>query len=143
MKKCSRCQIEKPIDCFNKNKTKKDGFQTMCKECSRAKSRKYYYDNHDKHIGEVGKRKKKVILENRKMLFEFYKTHPCIDCGESDPLVLELDHLRDKDECVSRAVGTGWSKERIIKEINKCVVRCANCHRRKTAKDQGWYKDLM
>ena len=143
MKKCSRCQVEKPLECFNKNKTKKDGFQTMCKNCSRAKSKKYYISNLEKHKAETTKRKKKVIFENRKMLFEFYKTHPCVDCGESDPFVLELDHQKDKEKAVSKAVGSGWSKDRVIKEINKCEVRCANCHRRKTAKDQGWYKDLI
>jgi hypothetical protein len=143
MKQCSICKEEKSLDLFNKNKTKKDGYQTMCKPCSQARSRKYYRNNHDKHIAEIAKRKKKVINENRKLLFDFYKEHPCVDCGETDVYTLELDHLRDKDMEVSKAVGRGWSKERLVDEIAKCVVRCANCHRRKTGKQYGWYKGLI
>lgn len=143
MKNCNICKIEKPLSEFNKNKTKKDGYQTMCKGCSQARSRKYYKDNQKKHVVEITKRKKKVILENRKLLFDFYSTHPCIDCGETDVYALQLDHLRDKDMAVSKCVGRGWSKERLLKEIDKCVVRCASCHHKKTGKEQGWYKDLL
>jgi hypothetical protein len=34
--------------------------------------------------------------------------------------------------------GYGWN--RILAEIAKCQVRCANCHRRKTARDFKWFK---
>jgi hypothetical protein len=143
MKKCTKCHIEKDVSEFNKNKSKKDGLQTLCKECGREKSKSYYKDNHDKHIKEIGKRKKKVVNENRKILYEHYLANPCVDCGETDIYTLELDHQRDKDMAVSKAVGRGWCKQRLLDEIAKCVVRCANCHRKKTGKEQGWYKDLM
>jgi hypothetical protein len=143
MKQCSICKEEKSLDLFNKNKTKKDGYQTMCKPCSQARSRKYYKDNHDKQLKEVYKRKRKVVKEHRHFLFDFYKNNPCVDCGETDPIVLELDHQRDKVMEVSRMVNNGWSKNKVLDEIAKCEVRCANCHRRKTAKDQGWYKDIL
>ena len=57
--------------------------------------------------------------------------HPCVDCGEFDPLVLEFDHIRKKRKTISSLVRscTGW--EKILKEIARCEVRCANCHRRK------------
>ena len=66
----------------------------------------------------------------------------CADCGEKDPVVLEFDHVRDKEKDVSLLLAGGYSLERILKEIDKCVIRCANCHRRKTAKDQNWYVRL-
>jgi len=143
MKKCGICKEEKSLEFFNKNKSKKDGYQTMCKPCSQARSKKYYKDNHDKQLREVYKRKRRVINEHRKLLFNFYKTNPCLDCGETDPIVLELDHQRDKIMEVSKMIGQGWSTSKVLAEIAKCEVRCANCHRRKTAKDQGWYKDLL
>ena len=143
MKRCTKCKEEKALEFFNKNKGKKDGLQTMCKDCSRSRSKKYYKDNHAKQIVEVGKRKKKVIAENRRILYEHYLANPCIDCGETDVYALELDHTRDKDLAVSQAVGRGWSKERLLDEIAKCVVRCASCHRKKTGKEQGWYKDFL
>ena len=64
-------------------------------------------------------------------------TH-CIDCGESDPIVLDFDHQLDKKFCISRYRGHGIKA--LEGEIAKCVVRCSNCHRRKTAKDFGWYE---
>jgi hypothetical protein len=54
--------------------------------------------------------------------------------------VLEFHHLEDKDNEVSRLMGRGASLEALIREIKKCSVVCANCHRRITAQDRGWYK---
>ena len=68
----------------------------------------------------------------------YLKEHPCINCGESDPVVLDFDRLQDKKYNVSEMIGAFGLKS-VIKEINKCQVLCANCHRRKTAKDQNWY----
>ena len=88
---------------------------------------------------------KKVILENRRKLFDFYTNNACVDCGESNPIVLELDHRKgsEKHSEVSNMVGGGLSWATIEKEIEKCEVRCANCHRIKTAEQQGWYKDFL
>jgi hypothetical protein len=143
MRKCAICKVEKDESEYNKKSNRKDGLQVHCRECNRQRSRNYYKNNHDKQLKEVYKRKRRVINEHRKFLFDFYKKNPCVDCGETDPLVLELDHQRDKIMEVSRMISGGWSKQKVLDEIAKCEVRCANCHRRKTAKDQGWYKDFV
>jgi hypothetical protein len=56
----------------------------------------------------------------------------CAKCGETHPYCLEFHHEdpKKKDRAVSHAVHAGWSKERIIAEMAKCVVLCANCHRK-------------
>ena len=65
----------------------------------------------------------------------------CVDCGESDPVVLEFDHVvGEKLYNVANIVGTCLSLKTVKEELAKCAVRCANCHRRKTAKEQGWAK---
>lgn len=83
--------------------------------------------------------KKKIRLQGKALVFEYLKTHPCIDCGESDPVVLDLDHrdpsqkagsIADMVNRVHSSIAT------ITAEIEKCDVRCANCHRRKHAKDK-------
>ncbi len=77
---------------------------------------------------------------NRKFIYEYLQTHPCVDCGESDPIVLQLDHQGDKTANVSDLVKVGLT--RIKQEIEKCEVRCSNCHAMKTAKERGYYKWL-
>ncbi len=143
MKKCPKCQVEKTVDSFGKNKTKRDGLQTFCKDCA-AKYASGYYKKDDikkKHLLTVSERRRVVVQRNRELVLEHLQNNPCIDCGESDPIVLEFDHQKDKKMGVSRLILGGYQEKTILDEIAKCVVRCANCHRRKTAKDQGWFKN--
>jgi hypothetical protein len=144
-KKCCNCKELKILSEFNKNKAKKDGYNTICRVCSNLRSKKYYEDNVDHHKKVIAKRKKKILKEVRKKIFQYYKENPCVICGENDPIVLEFDHREKgtKIKEVSSLVGSGWGWETIKKEIEKCDVMCANCHRRKTAKDFGWYKDFL
>lgn len=76
---------------------------------------------------------------NRRYIFEYLLEHPCVDCGESNPLVLEFDHVRGKKRfSISSVMNSTYRIETIQKEIDKCEVRCANCHRRKTAQEWDW-----
>ncbi len=53
-----------------------------------------------------------------------------------DPIVMEFDHVvPGKITDVSTMVRDGSPIVKIQREIAKCVVRCANCHRRKTARE--------
>jgi hypothetical protein len=66
-------------------------------------------------------------------LIAYFGSHPCVDCGEGDPVVLEFDHLGEKLFDIGQALPyRSW--KRILEEIEKCVVVCANCHRRRTAR---------
>jgi len=64
----------------------------------------------------------------------------CIDCGAQDPLVLQFDHMGDKADDISWLAGSGWSSSRLSRELSKCVIRCANCHRRATAQARSWFR---
>jgi L-lysine 2,3-aminomutase len=58
-----------------------------------------------------------------------------LDCGEADPVVLEFDHVTGvKEAAVAELVQRAVSLARLIAEVEKCEVRCANCHRRRTAR---------
>lgn len=142
-KKCYTCKLYKNKSEFNKNKSRKDGLNSICKICSAARSKQYYNDNKEHHIKVVNARKKSSIDKSRKFIIDYLQDHPCVDCGETDIIVLQFDHGKDKSIGISRAVSNGWSIESIKKEIDKCEVRCANCHIRKTSKQLNWYKSLI
>ena len=93
--------------------------------------REYYKTRRDKvKLRKSTKDRSKKI---RQQVWDYLLEHPCVDCGISDPIVLEFDHVRgDKVITISKAMQHGWSYERILSEIAKCDVRCANCHRRRT-----------
>ncbi len=73
---------------------------------------------------------------------EIYKsTHPCVDCGEADPRVLEFDHREGttKNFIIGQIISKrsfSDSLKDLIDEIAKCDVRCANCHRRRHHKER-------
>lgn len=140
MEICGKCKNEKKVDQFNfKNKKLNIRSQT-CRDCSKAALREHYRKNKTYYLEKAHKRNKKIIDENQKFLLEYLASHPCVDCGEKDPIVLEFDHVKNKFENVSEMLKLKYSMKRLSEEINKCEVRCANCHRRKTAKDHQWYK---
>ena len=81
-------------------------------------------------------------LERTRYLIEYFAAHPCIDCGETDPIVLEFDHLRDKRFDIGAALAyRNWQS--ILDEIEKCEVVCANCHRRRTARRRGTLRAIL
>lgn len=74
--------------------------------------------------------------KGREYIWQYLSTHPCVDCGESDPAVLEFDHVRSsKRKEVTRLVRDGYGINALQQEISKCDVVCANCHKRRTYKD--------
>lgn len=83
-------------------------------------------------------KQKEYRHRKRWYVFNYLQSHPCVDCGETDHVVLDFDHVRgEKRKPISRMVASTYSLEVLKKEIEKCEVRCANCHRRVTAKRGG------
>jgi hypothetical protein len=134
-KTCSTCRTWKPLDSFNRRATARDGRQWACRECNRE----YHRHNKKRHNALIHRRKRRVIADNLRKIHEFLSAHACVDCGESDPVVLEFDHLRDKRTEVSRLV-RGWEWRTVAAEIEKCEVVCANCHRRRTFQRAGSWR---
>lgn len=70
------------------------------------------------------------IIRRREFVRNYLRTHPCVDCGETDIRCLEFDHVGDfkRDMTISDAIWkVGW--DALENEIDRCEVRCANCHR--------------
>ncbi len=75
----------------------------------------------------------------------YFKKNPCKDCGESNIIVLDFDHVNPKLKKfnVSTMIIHDMSMEKIQKEIDKCEVRCSNCHRIKTARTNKHFRYTM
>lgn len=149
MKTCIDCKIEKNIEEFpwrNKTKNMRVG---RCNVCHNKWYREYFSkpDNRKKQIKRVNHINKKQIEEARRYVFNFLIKNPCIDCGEKNPIVLEFDHKNsaDKSFIISSALcSKSYITVELVKnEIDKCNVRCANCHRIKTAKESKFWKLKM
>ena len=96
--------------------------------------------NRDRLIVRAKTRSDVVSTQNRTRLWQYLAIHPCVACGERDPVVLEFDHLFNKRHDISQMVSSAFSWEAIELEISKCEVRCVNCHLRKTARENGTYE---
>jgi hypothetical protein len=140
MKRCWTCNTEKPLDEFGNNRSNPDGKQGYCKDCSKAKDKTHYL-NPDRKAAIT---KSRADNRRRNMLFllAYLSEHPCVDCGEEDPIVLDFDHVKgEKSHNISAMAGN--SLDSIKSEIEKCEVRCANCHRRKTSRQFGFIKHKL
>jgi hypothetical protein len=107
------------------------------REKQREASRRHYA-KHRERVIESAKKYSKIARDRiRAYITTHLKTNPCVDCGETDPVILEFDHVRDKDFNISDAARKGVSIKKLNDEIAKCEVRCANCHRKKTYERSG------
>jgi hypothetical protein len=128
---------------FNKKCGTKDGLQYICKECDSIRAKLLYETNKDHYKKLISARKKRYTKELNYFIVQYLLVHPCIDCGESDIRCLDFDHVRgEKFKNISLMKGQTYSLDNIKSEIEKCEVRCANCHRKKTCTDQNWYKNI-
>jgi len=141
MKICKSCNQEKSLTEFRPNKSKKDGLQGYCELCDKEYQKKWYSKNKEKVKIKSSISNKSIRLINRTFIFDYLMKNPCVVCGETDPVVLEFDHLKNKKIEVAKLINNS-SIKKITEEINKCQVLCSNCHKRKTAKHQNWFKYL-
>lgn len=132
MATCSKCGQR-----YERNRDK----STYCPPCKRAYDRQHYESNKTAYVTRNTAFKARLRYENTRRINEFLLEHPCVDCGERDPIVLEFDHKGDKESDVSTLLGRHWNL--VAAEIEKCDVRCANCHRRVTAKRANWAKHRL
>ena len=145
-KKCGKCnEIKKESDFFFRNK-KNNILHSQCKICyTKSRKNKEHYEKYkEEYKTRINSRKLIKSVENREKLIEYFKTHPCISCGERNPIVLDFDHRDEKEKKygISKMI-CSYNWESIEKEIGKCDVRCANCHRIRTSQQFGWWYESL
>lgn len=121
--KCPKGNLPLPLTEFNK---RGKGYQSYCRGCQKLRAKQYYKIN-PQYYKDKAKRNHVAVREFVKKA----KNYPCADCGIAYPYyVMDFDHLEDK----SFGIGRGRQKgmQQVLKEIAKCDVVCANCHRERT-----------
>jgi hypothetical protein len=131
-KKCSCCQSEKNVSCFAFKNKKLGKLHSMCKECRSEYSSNHYNNNKKKYLERARKNNVKYIGRNKDFIREYKATHGCKFCNEKNPVCLDFHHEdpRHKEANISRMKNDSHSIQKIKQEISKCIVVCANCHRK-------------
>jgi hypothetical protein len=134
---CSRCGVEKSTTEFYKKATSKDGLRNPCKQCYAVQDilyhKKWHLNNKAKRIPKIQLRKREIA----RIVNEYKKTKKCSICPESRWYTLDFHHVKTKKYTISAMVRKGISWRNIKKEIAKCIIVCANCHRELHHKARG------
>ena len=126
MKRCPKCKKHKDKSEFAKDKSRKDGLQPHCRKCKTD----YYYKLGKERVVNRTKRRREI---GRKALAAYKTEHGCKICGYnkfSGALDLHHPDPKLKEYTLSRKIVTSnFSFERMWREVEKCEILCANCHR--------------
>src|SRR5215467_4606455 len=96
--------------------------QSHCRDCTRAQVRAHYAENTPYYLEKTRLRNIAERTSLLERLLAHLRAHPCVDCGETDPVVLDFDHVDRTDKTSEVAVlvrrRLAW---RIIRdEIARC-----------------------
>lgn len=128
LKQCTKCGEGKPVAQFSWKNKRLNILHSRCKSCSKIE-RDDYYEVNKNYFNEKNKKNRAL---NKKWFDEYKKELKCKVCNESETCCLDFHH-KDGDEktnIISDMCYSTYSKKRIMEEINKCDVLCANCHRK-------------
>ena len=125
---CCMCKVEKPCEDFLwKNKSK--GIRHyQCRECYKLVRKKSYESNREYYLNKNIKKKN----QNRDWFLEYKKDKSCLICNESETVCLDFHHKNENEKFteLSKMKYSTYSLNKIIEEIDKCVILCSNCHRK-------------
>ena len=138
MKRCYKCGLDRSINDFPINRTRPDGRGNLCKPCKKRYNATYYQGTKDRHNPVRATRRRQVKAELQDKVYDYLRAHPCVDCGESDIVMLDFDHQGNKVAQITDMIQAMRPWSEVLQEIAKCEVVCANDHRRRTARMFGW-----
>ena len=128
-KLCSKCKTARGVQDFYKNVLSADGLPSTCKFCQRATDKEYRKRNRKKILARQA--------EYKRQWFLFIKAEQlqCSVCGYSKEFsAIEFHHCdpSKKEVEISKFFGYAYNKKnrsRLLQELKKCRILCANCHR--------------
>lgn len=127
-KECTRCGKWKLLTRFYKTQKRKGGYHPQCKKCCRSQATEFYHRNPGPYRKRALIARKKISAYLNRVANKIKKREGCCECGEETLCVLDYHHHKERGMPVSRAACHSYKK--FEEEINKCVILCANCHRK-------------
>lgn len=126
MKTCTKCDTEKSLSCFYFKNKETGRRASVCIDCHKKLVQKHYVENKEYYVYKSKKYKEKY----REQFKAYKETLSCQRCGEDRAVTLDFHHAEGKKESnISDMVRTQTRMTTLVKEIKKCIVLCANCHR--------------
>lgn len=138
---CPKCGKLKPEEAFAESSVRATGRQYWCRACKRQYDLELYHNDPQRKatIRRSNARREKILAAR---LYDYLGKHPCVDCGERNPLKLELDAPPSKAKPVilAQSVRGGLTNWKVLEaKLRKYEVRCANCRRLRLRKQFGWF----
>src|SRR3979409_591324 len=88
----TQCSQQLALSEFNFKDRKRGKLHNLCRGCSRIYFRDYYARHREKFVLRSKKKNAAERQSNQARVLDFLRTHPCVDCGVADPIVLQFDH---------------------------------------------------
>jgi len=133
-KTCSRCRLVKPLAEFNFKRRLEGIRHPYCRDCGKELTRSHYRRRKRLYLD----RNSRAYAERREIVRQA-KARPCADCGVQYPYyVMDFDHRDGATKQFSLHAVTQVTKWAVLREIEKCDVVCANCHRERTQRRKAW-----
>lgn len=128
---CRVCKVEKPLTSYHPNKTCSFGVVGTCKVCSSERIKGWYADNRERRqevANSYNRKRKKKIVD--------HFGNKCHDCENVFPqYVYQFHHLDPSSKDVNPSYAITSNPNKMWKELEKCVMLCANCHMIRHHKD--------
>jgi hypothetical protein len=133
LRRCWSCKTWKPLGDFPVANKAKGKYQRTCTICLRP-YRRAWYGRHKTEQKARSKQRMKVKVTEHRALVQSLKAKPCTDCGGTfHHAAMQFDHVKtDKIMDIARMKNNSGSTARLLREIAKCELVCANCHHIRT-----------
>lgn len=146
MKTCTKCDDLKSLKDFFVRDKKTGRLHAQCKACYKVHRKTYHKYHYAKYrqgyLKRASKRNTIVRAQAHDQLIQYLRDKCCSVCGFSDIRALEFDHIDPKSKLfgIARGISNGTNWDKILIEIKKCRIVCANCHKMRTAEQFNWYR---